>query len=97
MRFGEFCGAIRPAKAEKIFREMGFSEFKYRTVDAQSESNADTICYIEITEWFIGDSDFVKGDKFDAAATVTFFYYSSVIKAHELWDGEEGEGNVTGT
>lgn len=61
--------------AEKIFREMGFSEFKYRTVDAQSESNADTICYIEITEWFIGDSDFVKGDKFDADSTVTFFYY----------------------
>ena len=62
-------------EAEKIFREMGFTEFKYRTVDAKNKSDADTICYIEITEWFIGDSDFVKGDKFAADSTVTFFSY----------------------
>lgn len=62
-------------EAEKIFREMGFSNFEYRTVDTESESAEDTICYIEITEWFIGDSDFVKGDKFDADSTITFFSY----------------------
>ena len=62
-------------EAEKIFREMGFTSFEYRTVDTETESAADTICYIEITEWFIGDSDFVKGDKFDIDSTVTFFSY----------------------
>lgn len=62
-------------EAEKIFREMGFTSFEYRTVDTEIESAADTISYIEITEWIIGDSDFVKGDKFDADSTVTFFSY----------------------
>lgn len=62
-------------EAERIFREMGFANFEYRTVDTENESAEDTICYIEITERFIGDSDFVQGDKFDADSTVTFFYY----------------------
>ena len=62
-------------EAEQIFREMGFTNFEYRTVNTETESSEDTICYIEITEWFIGDSDFVKGDKFNADSTVTFFSY----------------------
>ena len=62
-------------EAERIFREMGFTSFEYRTVTTEVESAADTISYIEITEWFIGDSDFVKGDKINADATVTFFTY----------------------
>lgn len=62
-------------EAEKIFREMGFTSFEYRTVDTEDESAADTICYIEITEFIFGDSDFVKGDKFDADSTITFFSY----------------------
>lgn len=70
----EFKG-MKYQEAEKKFREMGFTNFEYRTVDTENESAADTICYIEITEWFIGDSDFVKGDKFDADSTVTFFIY----------------------
>lgn len=62
-------------EAEQFFREMGFTNFEYRTANTETESAEDTICYIEITEWFIGDSDFVKGDKFDADSTVTFFSY----------------------
>ena len=62
-------------EAEKIFREMGFTSFEYRTVNTEIESAADTISYIEITEWLIGNSDFVKGDKFNADSTVTFFSY----------------------
>lgn len=62
-------------EAEKLFREMGFTSFEYRTVDSEIESDQDTICYIEIKEWFVGDSDFVKGDKFDTDSTVTFFSY----------------------
>ncbi len=62
-------------EAERIFREMGFANFEYRTVDTETESAEDIICYIEITEWLSGDSDFVKGDKFDADSTITFFSY----------------------
>ena len=62
-------------EAEKIFREMGFTKFEYRTVSTETQSDEDTICYVEITELFIGNSDFVKGDKFDADSTITFFTY----------------------
>lgn len=62
-------------EAEQFFREMGFTNFEYRTANTETESAEDTICYIEITEWFIGDSDFAKGDKFDVDSTVTFFSY----------------------
>lgn len=62
-------------EAESIFRDMGFTSFKYRTVDTENESDADTICYIEITEWFLGNSDFSKGDKFDKSSTITLFCY----------------------
>lgn len=74
MREDDFKG-MNYKEAEKIFRKMGFTSFEYRTVDTETESAADTICYVEITEWFIGDSDFVKGDKFDINSTVTFFSY----------------------
>lgn len=62
-------------EAEKIFREMGFTSFEYKTVDTENESYKDTICYIEITEWFLGNSNFAKGDKFDKDSTITFFSY----------------------
>ena len=63
-------------EAEKKFREMGFTKFEYKTVDTEDKSEADgTICYIEITEIFIGDSDFSKGDKFNSDSTITFYSY----------------------
>lgn len=62
-------------EAEKKFREMGFTSFEYETVDSEIEADNDTICYIEITEVFIGDSDFEVGDTFDADSTVTFYTY----------------------
>lgn len=71
---GDFEG-MNYQEAERIFREMGFTNFEYKTVDTKTESSADTICYIEITEWFIGDSNFTKGDKFDADSAVTFYTY----------------------
>lgn len=61
--------------AEKKFREMGFTKFEYKTVDTENKSSANTISYIEITEFLFGDSDFVKGDKFDIDSTVTFYSY----------------------
>jgi hypothetical protein len=62
-------------EAEKIFREMGFTKFKYQTVRTETESANDTIYYIDIVEWIFGDTDFVKGDKFDVDSTVTFWSY----------------------
>lgn len=61
--------------AEKSFLEMGFTKFEYETVDTEEKSNDGTICYIEITEFLIGDSDFAKGDKFSSDSTVTFYSY----------------------
>lgn len=61
--------------AEQKFREMGFSNFEYKTVDTENETLADTICYIDIREFIFGDSDFKKGDKYDADATVIFYTY----------------------
>lgn len=61
--------------AEQKFREMGFTKFEYKTVDTENKSSANTICYIEITEFLFGDSDFAKGDKFDVDSTVTFYSY----------------------
>ena len=61
--------------AEKSFREMGFTKFDYETVDTEEKSSDGTICYIEITEFLIGDSDFAKGDKFASDSTVTFYSY----------------------
>ena len=70
----EFKG-MNYQEAEKVFREMGFTKFEYETVETENESSHDIICYIEITEWFLGNSDFVKGDKFDADSTITFYSY----------------------
>lgn len=64
-------------EAEKKFREMGFSDFKYDTVNTEDQSIADgDVCYIEITELFIGHSDFGKGDKYNSDSTITFHYYT---------------------
>lgn len=63
-------------EAEKKFREMGFTKFEYETVTTEDKSKTDeTICYIEITEISIGDSDFSKGDKFNSDSTITFYSY----------------------
>ncbi len=61
--------------AEKKFREMGFTKFKYETVETEDESIADTICYVDIVELLIGDSKFNKGDKFNSGSTITFYTY----------------------
>lgn len=61
--------------AETKFREMGFESFAYETVNIENESSSDTICYIEITEVFFGDSDFEVGDTFRADSKVTFYTY----------------------
>ena len=74
MNEDDFKG-IKYKDAEKKFREMGFTKFKYKTVDTENKSSANTISYIEITEFFFGDSDFKKGDKFDSDSTVTFYSY----------------------
>ena len=74
MGANDFKG-MQLAEAERHFLEMGFVEFEYQTVDTENETADGTICYVEITEWLWGDSDFAKGDMFDIDSTVTFFSY----------------------
>ena len=61
--------------AEEKFREMGFTEFEYKTVDTEDESAAGKISYIEITEFLIGKSNFSKDDKVLPNSTITFYSY----------------------
>ncbi len=74
MSADDFKG-INYKDAEKSFREMGFTKFKYQTVKTETESAADTIYYIDITEWIFGDTEFEQGDKFDANSTIYLVYY----------------------
>lgn len=62
-------------EAENKFSEMGFTKFEYKTVKTDDKTSTDTICYIEIVEFILGDSDFTKGDQFDSKSTVIFYYY----------------------
>lgn len=62
-------------EAEKKFREMGFTSFKYVKENSENVSEDGRISYIEIKELFIGDSDFEVGDTFDADSTVILRYY----------------------
>lgn len=70
----EFKG-MAPAEAETIFRDMGFTNVEHRDVETTEESISDTICYVEICEWFSGDSDFVQGDIFSANSQISIFTY----------------------
>ena len=83
MSADEFKG-MNYQEAEQIFRKMGFGKFDYRTIDTEDETSDNAICYVEITEWFLGEDDFVKGDKFDADATVTFVSYKYVAPAEPI-------------
>lgn len=63
-------------EAEKLFREMGFTSFKYEVVDTDDQTKTDeTICYTEIKGWVFGTSDFSNGDTFASDSTVVFYYY----------------------
>ena len=65
-------------EAERILREMGFTSFEYHTVDTENEVAADTLSEIGIRKWIFGNSDFEKGDTFNADATVIFYTYRYV-------------------
>lgn len=61
--------------AEKCFREMGFTKFEYKTVGTDNKSFENTICYVEIVEFILGDSSFEKGDRFDFDSTIVVYTY----------------------
>ena len=72
--------------AEQKLREIGFTNFEYRTIDTKTASEADTICYVDIIEFILGDSDFDTGDKFDPDSTVSLVIYK--------YDGPSSSGAV---
>lgn len=74
MNADEFEG-MKKKDAKKKFEEMGFTKFENESVDTETESKDNTICYVEITEFLLGDSNFSKGDEFDADSTVKFYTY----------------------
>ena len=64
------------ADAEKKLREMGFTVFKYDTLDAGNRSDLDgKIGAVEIKTWSLGKGDFSKGDTYENDAIVVLWSY----------------------
>ena len=63
-------------EAEQLLREMGFTVFKYDTLDAGDRSDLhNKIGAVEIKTWEFGKGDFEKGDTYDTDAIVVLWYY----------------------
>ena len=64
------------AEAERLLREMGFSDIRYETLDAGYRSDLhNKISSVDIKSWLFGNGEFEKGDTFDADAIVVLWYY----------------------
>ncbi|MBR3761843.1 MAG: DUF4839 domain-containing protein [Lachnospiraceae bacterium] len=75
MNEDEFLG-MSYTDAEKLLRDMGFSEFEYQVLETKDQSKTDeTIGAIEIKSWIFGKGDFSKGDKYEEDAIVVLWYY----------------------
>lgn len=70
--------------AEAKFKEMGFGNFVYKTVDTENPSLNGTICYVEIKQLLIGHSTFSKGDKYAPSSTITFYTYLYEEKTYDI-------------
>lgn len=67
---------LTTADAEKILKAMGFTTFKYDTLDAGSRSDlAGKVGAVEIKSWEFGKGDFTKGDTYDTDAIVVLWTY----------------------
>lgn len=72
---------LTTADAEKKLRDMGFTVFKYDTLDAGDRSDLDgKIGAVEIKSWIFGRGDFSKGDEFEADAIVVLWSYKYTEK-----------------
>ena len=67
---------LTTSDAEKKLRTMGFTTFKYDTLDAGSRSDLDgKVGAVEIKTWEFGKGDFSKGDTYDTDAIVVLWSY----------------------
>lgn len=67
---------LTTAEAEKKLKEMGFTVFKYDTLDAGNRSDLDgKIGAVEIKTWEFGTGNFAKGDTYDSNAIVVLWSY----------------------
>ena len=64
------------AEAEEKLREMGFTVFKYDTLDAGDRDDLDgKIGAVEIKTWTFGKGDFSKGDTYKSDAIVVLWSF----------------------
>lgn len=67
---------LTTADAEKKLKAMGFTTFKYDTLDAGSRSDLDgKVGAVEIKSWEFGKGDFTKGDTYNTDAIVVLWTY----------------------
>lgn len=67
---------LTTADAEKKLKAMGFTVFKYDTLDAGDRSDLDgRIGAVEIKSWEFGKGDFSKGDEYESDAIVVLWSY----------------------
>lgn len=67
---------LTTADAEKKLKAMGFTVFKYDTLDAGDRSDLDgKIGAVEIKSWEFGKGDFSKGDEYESDAIVVLWSY----------------------
>lgn len=67
---------LTTADAEKKLKDMGFTVFKYDTLDAGDRSDLDgKIGAVEIKSWEFGKGDFSKGDEYESDAIVVLWSY----------------------
>lgn len=65
--------------AEKKLKDMGFTVFKYDTLDAGDRSDLDgKIGAVEIKSWEFGKGDFSKGDTYESDAIVVLWSYEYI-------------------
>lgn len=62
-------------EAESKLREMGFTTFKYDTLNTEQSSLNDKVGAVEIKKWIFGKGDFSKGDTYKEDAIVVLWTY----------------------
>lgn len=67
---------LEKSDAEQKLRDMGFTVFRYDTLDAGDRADLhNKISSVEIKSWEFGKGDFSKGDTYDSNAIVVLWYY----------------------
>ena len=66
---------LEKSDAENKLREMGFTTFKYDTIDVEASNLHNRVAAVEIKTWEFGKGDFSKGDTYESDAIVVLWIY----------------------